>query len=114
MVSVKVIDQKALYLGRGRWTMPLHMLKDSILIQKIQCLGRKLEQQIDDEQQRTLEVNPQVHFQTFKNEIAIIMRDRARVAVPKMNHKIKCLKEECRNLLNSQTTKIIKLSYLWN
>jgi len=108
MVSVKVIDQKAPYFGRGRWTMPLHMLKDNILIQNIQCLGRKLEQQTDNGQQRTLEDNPQVHFQTFKNEIAMMTRKRAKVAVPKMDNKIKCLQEECNKLLNSQTTDTIE------
>jgi hypothetical protein len=86
----------------------LHMLKDNTLIQDIQCLGRKLEQRIDDEQQRTLEANPQVHFQTFKSEIAMITRKRAKVAVPKMNQKIKCLQEECKNLLKSQTTGTIE------
>ena len=32
MIFVKVIDQKAPYFGRGRWTMPLYMLKNKALI----------------------------------------------------------------------------------
>ena len=40
MVSMKVIDQKAPYFGRRRWTMPLHMLKDNSLIKDIKGIGR--------------------------------------------------------------------------
>jgi hypothetical protein len=79
MVSVKVIDQKAPYFGRGRWTMPLHMLKDNALIQDIQSLGKKLEQKVDSGQQRTLKNNPQVHFQSFTNEIIKIARAKVKV-----------------------------------
>src|ERR1700676_5244136 len=38
----------------------------------------------------------------------MITRKRAKVAVPKMNHKIKYLQEECKELLNSQTTDTIE------
>ena len=85
MVSVKIMDQKAPYIGRGRWTIPLHMLKDKALISEIQCLGKELEKKWDNAEQRSTVINPQVHFQSSKNEIIRRTRERAKVAVPKMN-----------------------------
>ena len=104
MVSVKVIDQKAPYFGRGRWTMPLYMLKSNALMQDIQSLGIKLEQELDSGQQRTSVVNPQIYFQSFKDEITEITRAAAKVAIPKMNLQIQGLQKECVDLLKGQTT----------
>ena len=81
MVSVKIMDQKAPYIGRGRWTMLLHMLKDKNLISEIQCLGKELEEKLDNAEQRSTVINPQVHFQSSKNEIIRRTRERAKVAV---------------------------------
>jgi exonuclease III len=100
MVSVKVIDQKAPYFGRGRWTMPLHMLKDETLIQTCQNLGRKLEEKLDSGEVRSSTMNPQTHFQNFKNEIASQARARAKVTVPKINLQIQQLQKECTALLS--------------
>ena len=108
IVSVKVMDQKAPYIGRGRWTMPLHMLKYTALIKEIQILGAELEQKIDSGQQRTSVVNPQVHFQSFKNEIAKITRAKAKVEVPKMNLQIQHLQKEREDLLKGQTTDTVE------
>jgi len=108
MVAVKVIDQKAPYFGRGRWTMPLHMLKDKTLIQDIQCLGRELEEKLDSGQERSAILNPQTHFQHFKKEITDKTRARAKVTMPKINLKIKCLQEECSSLLKEQTVETIE------
>jgi hypothetical protein len=107
MVSVK-IDQKAPYIGRGRWTMPLYMLKDKALILDIQCLGRELEDKLDNREQMSPVVNPQVHFQNFKDEIVKVTRKKAKVAVPKMNLQIQRLQEECKNLLKSQSVDTIE------
>ena len=108
MVSMKVIDQKAPYFGRGRWTMPLHMLKDNSLIKEIQGIGRELEQQMDGEHQRTQVANPQVHFQTFKNKIVVLTRARAKVTATKTNQRIVHAQEECKNLLNSESVDSIE------
>ena len=104
MVSVKIIDQKAPYFGRGRWTMPLYMLKNKALVQDIQSLGIKLEQSLNSGQQRSLVDNPQTHFRSFKDEIAEIMRETAKVAIPKMNIQIQRLQKECVDLLKIQAT----------
>ena len=111
MVYVKVIDQKAPYIGRGRWTMPLYMLKDKALILDIQRFGRELEDKLDNREQRSPVVNPQVHFQNFKDEIVKVTRKKAKVAVSKMNLQIQRLQEECKNLLKSQSVDTIETQH---
>jgi hypothetical protein len=91
MVSVRVVDQKVPYIGKGRWTMPLHLLKDKALIQDIQILGRKLEQNMDNIHERSVVTNPQVLFKNFKDATAKKIRKRAKVAIPEINQQIKCL-----------------------
>jgi hypothetical protein len=65
-------------------------------------LGIKLEQKLDSGQQRTSVVNPQTHFQSFKNEMAEITRAAAKVAIPKINLQNQSLQKECVDLLKSQ------------
>jgi hypothetical protein len=107
MVSIKVIYQKAPYIGRGRWTMPLYMLKDKALILDIQHFGRELEDKLDNRDQRSPVINPQVHFQIFKDEIVKVARENAKVAIPNLNLQIQCLQEEGKNLLKSQSADTI-------
>jgi hypothetical protein len=111
MVYVKVIDQKAPYIGRGRWTMPLYMLKDKALILDIQRFSRELKDKLDNREQRSPVVNPQVHFQNFKDEIVKVTRKKAKVAVSKMNLQIQWLQEECKNLLKSQSVDTIETQH---
>jgi hypothetical protein len=75
------------------------MLQDETLIRTIQSLGRKLEEKLDNGEARSSTVNPQTHFQSFKNEIAGQTRARAKVTVPKINLQIQHMREECTTLL---------------
>jgi len=108
MVSVRVVDQKVPYIGKGRWTMPLNLLKDKDLIQDIQILGRELEQNMDIIQERSVVTNPQVLFKNFKDATAKKIRKKAKVAIPKMNQQIECLQQECKKLLKEPTIDTIE------
>jgi exonuclease III len=101
LVSARVVDQKTPYIGQGRWTMPLFLLKDKTLVAEIQCLGKKLEDKLDENLNRTV-ANPQTLFKQFKDEVIALVRSRAKVAIPKMNQQIKCLRENLDNLLRDK------------
>lgn len=47
MVSTQLVDREAPFIGRGRWTMPLHLIKDQALNRDIQKMGKKLEENLE-------------------------------------------------------------------
>ncbi|KII84252.1 hypothetical protein PLICRDRAFT_73789, partial [Plicaturopsis crispa FD-325 SS-3] len=102
MVSVEVIDQKAPYIGRGRWTMPLHLIRDKILGEEIHKLGLTLQDDLErNKHNRTEENNPQILFKQFKDSVIAATRTRARIAIPKMDQQIKRLKTTLDSTLNN-------------
>jgi exonuclease III len=100
MVSVHITDHKVPFIGRGRWTLPLFLLKDKTLIQEIQSLGRVLEETLEGNLDRS-NVNPQRLFNSFKEGIFNCARARAKIIALKTNYKVKCLRKEVNILLNS-------------
>jgi hypothetical protein len=88
MISVNIVDPKNPFIGRGRWTMPMFLLKDESLIIEIHNLGLKFEQELDNINYRSSISNPQLLFQSFKNETIKLTRDKAKGAIQKMKQKI--------------------------
>jgi hypothetical protein len=99
MVSLNVIDPKTPFIGQGRWTMPMFLLKDKSLISDIHDLGLKLENDLDDIHERSATSNPQLLFKSFKDDMIKLIRTKAKVAIPKMEQKIKKLQSEAKTLL---------------
>lgn len=96
MVSVNLIDQDAPFTGRGRWTLPLFLIKDPILKKDIHKLGLNLQEKLRSNQPRTLEHNPQALFKTFKDDLTKLARDRAKIATPKLEKEIRKLKADLK------------------
>ena len=101
LVSAHIVDQKTPYIGQGRWTMPLFLLKNKTLVAEIQCLGKKLEDKLDEDLNRSV-ANPQTSFEQFKDDVIALVHSRAKVAIPKMNQQIKCLHENLDSLLRDR------------
>ena len=60
MVTTKITSPTMPYIGKGRWTMPLHLLKDKKLMEKIQKMTLELEQALEAcSTSRTEANNPQ-------------------------------------------------------
>jgi hypothetical protein len=75
MVSTCVTNPVSPYIGRGRWTMPLFLLKNKELCQEIQDMGIKLEEKVNNITDRSANVNTQLLFKAFKDEIIEKARD---------------------------------------
>jgi hypothetical protein len=101
MVSTCIIDPKTPFIGYGRWTMPMFLLKDESLINDIHNIGLKFELELNNLNERSTLSNPQTLFQSFKDEMVKLIRDRAKVAIPKMEHKINALKSDAKKLLKN-------------
>ncbi|KAJ7469428.1 hypothetical protein FB451DRAFT_1091550, partial [Mycena latifolia] len=102
LLSMKYSDPKMPFIGKGRWVLPLHLLKDKVVMEKVYALGKEMEARLEGvKYNRTNEDNPQTIFKQFKDEIIVVFRDRAKVLVPKMDKDINEMKESLKNTLNS-------------
>ncbi|KAJ7723008.1 Endonuclease/exonuclease/phosphatase [Mycena maculata] len=102
LVSVKYSDPKMPFIGKGRWVLPIHLLKDKKVMDQIHALGKELEARLDNiKGNRTAEDNPQLIFKSFKDEIITVFRDRAKVLIPKMDKDINMLRQELKETLNN-------------
>ncbi|OBZ72435.1 Transposon TX1 uncharacterized protein [Grifola frondosa] len=103
MVSVRVVDQKMPYVGRGHWTMPLFLLKDKEFADSVHAMGLKLQNDVHScEGARTELENPQALFKQFKDAVTARARARAKVMVPKLEAQVKRKQAQLDALLNKQ------------
>ncbi|KAF8868734.1 hypothetical protein BD779DRAFT_1480901 [Infundibulicybe gibba] len=103
MISVKVLDPEAPYVGKGRWTIPLFILKDRKIMDTIKNLGIALNENIErTRHNRTNERNAQMLFDKFKNDVIKITRNHARTTVPKIKKSIEKLEQDLANTLNDE------------
>ena len=77
MVKVKFTPKDAPYIGKGRWTWPLHLLTDDNLLNQISIRGIQLLQNLDDlitnNTDRQIS-NPQRLWEDFKSDIKHIVK----------------------------------------
>ncbi|VDC01381.1 unnamed protein product [Peniophora sp. CBMAI 1063] len=75
MLVIEVECRKAPYIGKGRWSMPLRLLKDPKVIKAIEELGHEALAEIDGIQERSDEHNPQLVIRDFKAKAKIAIRN---------------------------------------
>ncbi len=65
MVSVQIVDENAPQTGKGRWSIPAHLIKDGPLLKYIE------EKQMIEENQdhRREETNPQTIYSNFMKDV---------------------------------------------
>lgn len=89
MISAKISNKKMPYVGRGRWALPLHVLKDETLAKEIISLGKTLQNEIEKcIDQRTDESNPQLAFSDFKTKAIKLCRTTVKKSLPKRKNKL--------------------------
>ena len=106
IVSAKITTPTTPEIGRGRWAIPLRLLKNKFIKGEIQNLGLKLEDKITTQSTRTETNNPQIWLQEFKSEILKITRTYEKRTQPKIKTKIARLHEELNNIRNSHALPI--------
>jgi hypothetical protein len=99
------------YIGKGRWSIPLYLIKHRKTIQLIEELGIQLEKDIDNvtEDSRNLEKNPQKLFSAFKIELVKKVRDFSRTETPKMDVRISNLKKDLHSILNNPEDSTVEI-----
>jgi exonuclease III len=102
LVSVCISDKKLPFIGKGRWVIPLFLLKNQKLNDTIQKLGKDLENKMERlKHSRTETDNPQTLFNDFKNKLIAEYRTAAKESKPKIINKIQTLTNKLQHLYNN-------------
>ncbi|KAJ7133771.1 Endonuclease/exonuclease/phosphatase, partial [Mycena crocata] len=104
MVSVQVASENAPNVGKGRWAIPQHIIKDKTLTQYIKDRGLDAKSKLDTMGERTEEYNPQTIYTKFKREVLEMARHREKIAVPKIILKQRNLESTLERINNDENT----------
>ncbi|KAJ7756077.1 Endonuclease/exonuclease/phosphatase [Mycena maculata] len=101
LVSMRYADPAMPFIGKGRWVLPLRLLKDKIVMEKVYELGKEMETRLAEASDaRTDEENPQTIFKNFKDEIISLFRERDKILVPKLDKEISDMRKRLKWTMN--------------
>ncbi|OJT15896.1 Transposon TX1 uncharacterized 149 kDa protein [Trametes pubescens] len=100
LAYVSLANRRAPFMGKGRWSMPVHLLTDPKMVQKMRELGAKLIADIGALRERTEARNPQTMYDEFKNALTLAARKRAKEKVPRLQRRLEDLRKDLKNTLN--------------
>ncbi|EPS99149.1 hypothetical protein FOMPIDRAFT_1031055 [Fomitopsis schrenkii] len=92
LITARVTAAQAPYIGRGRWTMPTHLLSDQVFIKLVATLGEaKLRDAVacSKRETRSPANNPQLVLKRFKDEARALARRRLKTKIPKLRAEIR-------------------------
>ncbi|KAJ7029142.1 hypothetical protein C8F04DRAFT_887473, partial [Mycena alexandri] len=92
LVSMQIRAPGSPYIGKGRYTIPLFLLRDKEFINYTTKLGAELEAKIVDNPEDATKI--QSGFKQFKDDIREFARKRAKVAVGALEGKKRKLQKE--------------------
>lgn len=101
LVICSIANYHAPVVGKGRWSAPLSLLDDAKFTQTMRTLGADLSTRLAALGERTEKENPQLIFNDFKQALVTAARQRAKEWVPKLEMRIKHLREQVQGLQNS-------------
>lgn len=100
MAILALANRREPFMGKGRWSMPTHLLTDEKTEAVMRELGRKLILGIEEMGERTEARNPQTLYRDFKNELTSVVRNRAKEKVPKLQRRLEKLRVDLQKVLN--------------
>jgi hypothetical protein len=101
LISMRFSDPELPFIGKGRWVLPLYLLKDKKVMNQVYELGKIAESRLEEaKDNRTESENPQIIFKSFKDDITLAFRERAKILSSKMDADIKDLENDLEKTLN--------------
>lgn len=101
LASAALNTANAPYVGRGRWTMPLHLLSDDRFLQKLADLGKRTMTELRKLAQTEVR-NPAYTVQhahsAFKQAVQDMARQHMKVTAPKLAAEIRRLTEHLHDI----------------
>ena len=103
LVVVKYSPKDAPKIGNGRWSFPIHMLKNKELMKMIIDRGIKLQTDLELLQMNNTEreqTNPQRLWRDFKEYIKVVTKATMKTTHHKINSKITSLEKDHKETIN--------------
>ncbi|KAJ8455816.1 hypothetical protein ONZ51_g12320 [Trametes cubensis] len=99
LAYVEIADRTAPFLGKGRWVMPQHLLRDEEMKDTMKRLAKEMVDAICAIPERTKDRNPQTVYNAFKKNLMKEARKRAKVKIPKIQKRLTKLREDRDDIL---------------
>ncbi|TRM66515.1 hypothetical protein BD626DRAFT_396799, partial [Schizophyllum amplum] len=89
LISYVMTSQQIPFIGRGRWAIPLYLMNNNALLERIRTRGKTLEHEMDRKANGDDRLpSHQGLWQTFKEDVSKMAKDTAKVAIPKLDREI--------------------------
>ncbi|KAF5343921.1 hypothetical protein D9758_012103 [Tetrapyrgos nigripes] len=105
MVSVLASHTDAPSIGRGRWMIPKHIIKDKTFMQYALRKGLETDVELDRvyTQGRTMDQNAQLIWHHYKTDILRVARERQRVVMPRTERQLEELRGKLQDVNNDDS-----------
>ncbi|KAF5373439.1 hypothetical protein D9615_009490 [Tricholomella constricta] len=101
LVSVQVAHLNAPWIGKGRWSIPHHVLNDKMYKAKAKEIGIKALREVEElMDERSESKNPQTIFKAFKSELLDFARLRDKTIVPRIERQLRDLQTALHRVNN--------------
>ncbi|KAH9898256.1 Endonuclease/exonuclease/phosphatase [Cubamyces lactineus] len=101
LAFVEMVDYKAPYIGKGRWSAPVHLMTDEKMRGQMQDLAKSFIDELKDNATHSQTKNPQTVYLVFKKKLINALRARAKEKIPRMNKRLEALRTDRDKTLNS-------------
>lgn len=102
LVSVQLASENMPFIGRGRWAIPVNLLKNRQLKKELQKLAGRLQAEVEQlPTDGSMTDNPQVALKNFKMKAVELYRNHQKVYQPKLENTIRSLQKELGNKADS-------------
>ncbi|KAI5836481.1 DNase I-like protein, partial [Schizophyllum commune Tattone D] len=89
LVSYVMTSENVPYIGKGRWAIPLYLLTNQRLLDRICEKGKDMQQELERGQHGDWRSrSPQTLWIDFKENISTMARDVAKIAIPRLDKEI--------------------------
>ena len=101
LVSVQLTLENMPYIGRGRWAIPVNLLKNKRLKKETQQLAREMQDKVKRAGVAgNARDGPQVVLRTFKTKVVELYRNHQKTSQPRLENAIRSLQKEMQDAPN--------------
>ena len=102
LVSVQITSENMPFIGKGRWAIPVGLLKNKKLKLYTQALAMQLQTKVGQTTtENRREHNPQVALKTFKKEVVNLYKESQHTHQPKLENTIRNLQKELESKVDA-------------
>jgi ribonuclease HI/exonuclease III len=102
MITMSITSPNLPYVGKGRWMIPAHLLKNKKFLKEVQQLSIKLEKEIElIGTSRSDYNNPQILFKKFKDEVIKAAKKGAKILASMAQKQMQYNQQQLGEILNN-------------